>query len=197
MAEVESETLGFRLARFLKERKWSQSELARRSGVDRSQLSRLIAGKRSPKPDELAWIAGALDMDVEKLLAGAAVDARIQTTAETLIARGKRLLETQRELELAVARTQQLEQDRERECEAWNQERRQLLEEVLTIRQGAAGLRDQLGSTQARLRGAVSENQKLRNYAKRLETAKAEQASNTALAALLGGLGGALLVSSS
>lgn len=46
----------------LKNRHWSHAELARRSGVQTAQISRVIAGKRGAGPDLCIAIAKGLDL---------------------------------------------------------------------------------------------------------------------------------------
>lgn len=48
-------------------RGWSQSELARRSGIVRPAISNYEAGKREPTDRVLATLATALDFDADDL----------------------------------------------------------------------------------------------------------------------------------
>lgn len=58
---------GEEIARCMKEQGVSGRELARRCGVDASQISRVISGKRNAD-DELKWkIAGALGVRMDLL----------------------------------------------------------------------------------------------------------------------------------
>ena len=72
-AERESDALTRRLAQHLAElraeREWSLQDLARRTGVSRSTLSRAEHGEVSPTADVLARLASAYDRTVSALLA--------------------------------------------------------------------------------------------------------------------------------
>lgn len=64
---TKKQSFGEKLKQLLKGRKMSQSELARRTGIDRSTVNRLVNGKRDPSSEELEWIAKVLDVDSEEL----------------------------------------------------------------------------------------------------------------------------------
>lgn len=57
----------------LQERGWDQSELARRGGIARSQVSRLMSGERRPGPTTCRAIARAFHMPVEEVFRRAGV----------------------------------------------------------------------------------------------------------------------------
>jgi transcriptional regulator with XRE-family HTH domain len=57
------------IVRYLREeRDWSQTELAKRAGLDPAQISTLETGKRSPNIRTLHKVAAALEVDVTSLL---------------------------------------------------------------------------------------------------------------------------------
>jgi transcriptional regulator with XRE-family HTH domain len=62
-----TETLGNWLLAELERRGWTQGELARRSHVNRSHISRMISGQRSPGIDALRGMAEALGMPLDDL----------------------------------------------------------------------------------------------------------------------------------
>jgi DNA-binding XRE family transcriptional regulator len=62
--------LGESLARARRERGFSQTELAGRSGLSQAQISYFEVGLRQPSLDQLLRIAGALGASVQKLLTG-------------------------------------------------------------------------------------------------------------------------------
>jgi transcriptional regulator with XRE-family HTH domain len=64
------ESFGERLGRLMKAGGFTQSSLAAKVGIDRTQLNRTISGKRHPRTDELAWLAQGLDIPLEVLLDG-------------------------------------------------------------------------------------------------------------------------------
>ena len=56
-----------RLTREREKRKWSKSELSRRSGVGLSEISKMEAGKIYPYPGWRRRIAAALDVPADEL----------------------------------------------------------------------------------------------------------------------------------
>jgi transcriptional regulator with XRE-family HTH domain len=68
-AEVVSERLAARLAALRAERGWSLQDLARRTGVSRSNLSRIERGEISPTADVLVRLAAAYDQTLSGLMA--------------------------------------------------------------------------------------------------------------------------------
>lgn len=63
-------TLSEKIRRLLKERDWSQSQLAQASGLDPSVLSRLLAGERAWRKEHIACTAAALSKTPEDLIEG-------------------------------------------------------------------------------------------------------------------------------
>jgi len=78
-----SPEIGKRVKKLRDELGWSYSELARKSGVSRSYLYRIEAGKSSPTEDKLRSIANALGVSITDLLEGAKATAEIDMS-ETL-----------------------------------------------------------------------------------------------------------------
>jgi len=68
-AEVVSERLAARLAALRAERGWSLQDLSRRTGVSRSNLSRIERGEISPTADVLVRLAAAYDQTLSALMA--------------------------------------------------------------------------------------------------------------------------------
>ncbi|OMF38814.1 hypothetical protein BK133_01010 [Paenibacillus sp. FSL H8-0548] len=60
--------VGDRIKRLREKRDWSQLELAERVGINNSVLSRIEAGKRKARADELDKIASTLNVTSEYLL---------------------------------------------------------------------------------------------------------------------------------
>lgn len=50
------------------ERGWSQAELARRTGMHPSSISRIETGHMRPYPSQVNKIAGALDIDADDVM---------------------------------------------------------------------------------------------------------------------------------
>lgn len=121
---------GDRLKRVMEEKGISQTELARRIPLERSELNRTLNNKRTPRGDEIGWIAGALGVRPELLLEGIemSLPADVQRTiARTEIA-ARRILVAQGEREEAVAKCRILEDSLTTERTAWENERRALEE---------------------------------------------------------------------
>lgn len=51
------------LAKLMAENRISQSELARRTGINRSRINEYLSGKSRPRPDKLRLLYAALDYD--------------------------------------------------------------------------------------------------------------------------------------
>ncbi len=73
----------------LEERKWSQTELARRTGIAQGQISKIITGNRNAGPEICIEIAQALGISREEifqargwLLSKAETDLRLQLSSE-------------------------------------------------------------------------------------------------------------------
>jgi len=60
-------------------RRMSQEELAARAAVNRTQISLMEGGKRLPRLDTLVKLAGALEVDVPRLLEGISWEPTITT----------------------------------------------------------------------------------------------------------------------
>jgi transcriptional regulator with XRE-family HTH domain len=63
-------SLGERVRQLLRERSWSQAQLAEASGLDPSVVSRALGGERPWKKEHIACIAAALSKAPEELVAG-------------------------------------------------------------------------------------------------------------------------------
>ncbi len=59
--------LGRRIQELRKERKISQEKLAEVVGIEANNLSRIENGKNYPSPENIAKIASALDVSIDKL----------------------------------------------------------------------------------------------------------------------------------
>jgi len=65
-----SERFAENLLRLRQGRKLSQEELAARASVHRTQISLMESGKRLPRLDTLVKLAGALEVEVPRLVEG-------------------------------------------------------------------------------------------------------------------------------
>jgi transcriptional regulator with XRE-family HTH domain len=62
------DTVGQRIARLMKAKGLNQSTLAKRSGIHRTEVNRIVNDRREPRQDELAWLAQTLGVTVEQVL---------------------------------------------------------------------------------------------------------------------------------
>lgn len=101
----ERERFGQRLRALMKIRGLTQSELARRTGIDRTQLNRIINDKASPKPHEIAWLAQYLGLSSEEMLAGVEASSDVRRAIDESRAAIQRVVdaEVQRDEALALA----------------------------------------------------------------------------------------------
>ncbi|HEX4962562.1 MAG TPA: helix-turn-helix transcriptional regulator [Thermoanaerobaculia bacterium] len=67
----ERRALGVRIAERRRAKRWSQREVARRTGIRSMRLSKLENGHASPSLSELLVLAEALDAGLEELVRGA------------------------------------------------------------------------------------------------------------------------------
>ena len=58
---------GHHLKQLMTMRGFSQSALARRSGVERTMINRMISGKTKPRHEQIDWMAQALGVDASEL----------------------------------------------------------------------------------------------------------------------------------
>lgn len=65
---------GRRLHQLIVERGWTQSELARRAGVGRDQISTYVRGRSFPEPTSLNKLSKALSVPPEQILPNSAID---------------------------------------------------------------------------------------------------------------------------
>lgn len=74
------EQFGRKLYEIMSSRGWNQSELARRAGMNRDNVSQYIRGRTYPTPKFLSKLAKALDLTPDELLPNYYEDAVQRTT---------------------------------------------------------------------------------------------------------------------
>ncbi len=79
---MEPQTVGSRVLELLEQRGWSQAQLARRIGIERSHLSRLMRGKRQWKPEQLERVAGAFEVELGELVQGTEAEGLPEATED-------------------------------------------------------------------------------------------------------------------
>jgi transcriptional regulator with XRE-family HTH domain len=215
------EMFGQRLKRLLTDRALSQTELAAHSRIERTELNRLVNGKRDPKPYEIGWLAEALGCTTKELLDGLELGQIefVEEEVERGQAHARDVLTAERERDEAKAQYKALEGQVHEMEDAWRSERRVLQaslaeqredcakrvafsEEALMKREQElldqiASLRDQVTTLQRELRQAqvmtADRGRQVDQLQKSLEAARGQAAG----VAVISGLIGAALGSSS
>jgi transcriptional regulator with XRE-family HTH domain len=65
-------------------RGFTQSSLARRSGVERSLINRILHNKARPRYEQIGWLAAALGIDATDLLSHADLPEEVRNVFELL-----------------------------------------------------------------------------------------------------------------
>lgn len=117
-----------RLRRELERRKWTQTALATKTGIERSELNRLVNGKRDPRGQEIGWLSAAFDMEPEELLEEVDVMELETFTAEVEHARkiASRTLTAEQERDEATASLTAAEESLREAEKGWRTERAEL-----------------------------------------------------------------------
>lgn len=142
----------------MRERGLTQTALAKRSGVDRSDLNRIINGHRSPRAPEVPLLAAVLGVSAEELLAGVELSDSYPRELEQVNDVALRLLEAESERNEALARAEQnlrslqeagraLDQERE----TFTKERERMTARVAEISQEKAQVERELAGVRAEL----------------------------------------------
>lgn len=214
---AEPDTFAIRLRRAIERRGISQTELAAKVEIDRTELNRLVNGKRAPKPREAAWLIEALGVDGDAFLGGLdlAEDPAFADEIEQYRRLARRVLDAERERDDAQASRKSLDESFRVEETAWRAERGQLQAALADIRRDCATrlkqreeelarrehellrelseARDQLALSQRQLRAANElANERLRQVAELQSSVETERA-RVMSAGVFGGLVGAML----
>lgn len=212
-----SETFPQRVRRLLDERGITQAELASRTGIDRSELNRIVNGKRPPKPREAAWLIAQLGGTLEEW--GPTLDFADDPASKEELSQHEgvalRHFEALRARDEAISAQKAFEASFRSEEQAWREERKQLQEAMRDIRRDCAERVKQRDEELARrenellaelsaARDRIAELERQRREATQLAKDRLEQIktltaaldterSRVASAGLFGGLVGALL----
>jgi transcriptional regulator with XRE-family HTH domain len=106
---IDKIAFGDRLKQLMAARGFNQSKLARRSGVERTVINRMINGKAKPKHEYVEWMARALEVDTLELLLHTDLSDELRRIADKLLEALGRIDELEREREAALCRARQLE----------------------------------------------------------------------------------------
>lgn len=148
MTSADRDTLHGRLRRLAADRGISQTDLARRAQLDRSEVNRILTGKRAPRPRELAWLLVALDATAEAALQGLdlsedpAFDEELEFNREV----ARRVLDAERDRDDLRLRLAHLESEM-RAVDAHAREERNNLHQVLSDQR--VGCADRLRAQEA------------------------------------------------
>jgi len=195
-----TESLGQRMKRILSKRAMTQTQLAIRSGVDRSTLNRILNDKRVPSADELGWIATALETTVEDLMEEVAVTEPLRRRLGKMTELGRELLEARAQADGARAAAREATEQFDTQAAEHAKRVEQLEVEVADARrdkaEGIAAIERQAHEREHRMRSVVAQRDaEIRQLRGRVATAAAaaKQADERARQAEKGALGKALL----
>lgn len=102
-------SLGDRLRKLMEDRSISQVDLARKTGLDRADLNRLINNKRSPRTEEISLIAQALGVHQVELVTGVELPPEVQKGVEMILELETTALAEKQRAELLQAQLDALE----------------------------------------------------------------------------------------
>lgn len=125
-----AETIGERVSRLMAEREFTQTLLSEKSGIERTQLNRLIRGKRQVLPQEIPWLAEALGVTSEALMEGVDVPAPVKKAIDELAEVVRRVLAAERERDEAVLHAKEATRVHAEAAAAWGEERAELEKQV-------------------------------------------------------------------
>lgn len=188
----------------------TQAELARRTGIDRSDINRLCRGHRLPRAAELGWISQVIGTTPEALVDGVELPEASKRELGAWREAAARMLRAENERDearalLAAMKEQAAaaQESADREKERLQAEVRRLSEELGRARALAETREQELQSQVEGLKRdlvAVKQQAKtqvatLQGQVRQLEVRAAEAAKTPAGAMILGGLIGAALAS--
>ena len=130
-------TLGQKIQRLLDTKKISQSAFADKVGMGRTELNRSINGRRQFRPDEINWIAAALEVPVDELLDGVELPASVAKMRGELESLTERVLQAEADRDRMKAELNAVEAAHEDERAQWRQERESLRQASAVERQRA------------------------------------------------------------
>jgi transcriptional regulator with XRE-family HTH domain len=87
----------------------NQTMLAKKSGVERSVINRVISGKARPRFEQLEWIAKVLGVDAYELMRTAELSSDLRLLFDQLCAARERIRELECERDDALAQVRRLD----------------------------------------------------------------------------------------
>lgn len=100
---------GERLTLLMEAAKLTQTELARKAGIERSTFNRLVNNKREPRSDEIEWLAATLKVSVEELCRDVIFESEPPPRDEREAQLAARILAAETACEEAQSRAEALE----------------------------------------------------------------------------------------
>lgn len=215
--KTDPETFAQRLKRLMVEKALSQTELASKTEIDRSEVNRIVHGKRPPKPREAAWLIEAVGSTFDEFADGLEVigDPAFKDEVGQHQGVARRVLDAERERDEARASRDSLEASFRADENSWRAERQHLQHTLRDARRECAERvkqrEDSFAERENELlqqlslvtdRNAVLERERRDaqqlatdrlQQISRLTTALDYERSRVAVAGLFGGLVGALL----
>jgi len=116
----------------------NQTQLSAKTGIERSELNRIVNDKRQPKGEELVWLAKALGLTVPALLLEIELPEVLVRQLVELEALAHRVLMSDAARDEAEAQRAELERGLASERQKWGEERRDLQQQLQSVRADAA-----------------------------------------------------------
>lgn len=154
-------TFGQRVKAVMAEKGLTQTVLAQKTGIERSEINRTLNDKRNPRPDEINWIAAALGIKLGDLMEGVQLPANLHRAIEQTEFAAKRVLQAEGERDEARGQLRALQQSlleersaseraRSAQEEAHRRERRQLGERISALEAALRNARTEIDQAQER-----------------------------------------------
>lgn len=170
--QTASSSFAERLRNLINEKGITQTELATRTSIERSEINRMVNGKRDPKPQEIGWLAEALDVHPKKLIEGVNIEQleTFEEEVERAREQARRVLSAERERDEAKSALK-VQEDTTRTLEAgWRRERSEMQKLLATQRHDCADrLRQQEDELARREHELLTELSQLRDDKAALE----------------------------
>lgn len=101
---AKKESIGARLKKLMLARNITQTALAQRSGIDRSDLNRIVNERRDPRYDELVWICEVLQTPLDEVLSKVELPESLREAIAKIEAAAQRVLAAESERDEIAAK---------------------------------------------------------------------------------------------
>lgn len=209
------ETFGARLKRLMGARGITQTQLAERTGIDRSVLNRLANGKAQPRAEHVAWLAPVLELTPEELMRDLDLAPESRRALDWAKESLERLMRAEGARDEAIANLEGITRELERERAGRLQDHQEHARAMIEVRaqterqlreqQDAAARQDaqaqaekatwiaHLGQSEAALRQAAMTEDWLRSQIVQLQHDLAAEKGKKVTSAFLAGMAGLLI----